>query len=148
MHCIRGQRSHGTKSIRANIIEHVRSQPRTQALYSVLPHSMEERPWFRLVTWSSKIYIFNQHRCVNLGRGNQVLRRIRQSDRRSTQKPNGECFSSQNNHVSCRNLIRVLSMLNNFKELLNSSTSFLMVYWILVAFCDVKLYKSLQKCPV
>ena len=30
-------------------------QPRTQALYSALANSLEERPWFRLVTWSPKL---------------------------------------------------------------------------------------------
>ena len=46
-------------------------------------------------------------------------------------------------HVSCRNLTRVLNMSNNFKELLKSSTSPLVVYPMLVAFAeavgDVKL---------
>ena len=54
----------------------------------------------------------------------------------STQKPNSECFSNQNNHVSCRNLTRVLNMSNNFKELLKSSTSLLVVYPMLVAFAE------------
>ena len=44
---------------KGSIIEHVRCQPRTQALYSVLPKSLEERPGFRLVTGSGKIKIFN-----------------------------------------------------------------------------------------
>ena len=60
-----------------------------------------------------------------------------------TQKPNGKCFSNQNNRVSGRNLTRLLNMSNNFKELLKSSTSLLVVYPMLVAFAkavgDVKL---------
>ena len=145
MHCVRGQRLHGTKSIRARIIEHVRSEPRTQALYSVLPKSLEDRGsgWSRYLVksrFSTSIVVLiygGVTRCcgefVNLTDGLIP----------STRKLNSEYFSSQNNHVSCRNLMRVLSMLNNFKELLNSSTSFLVVYSIVVAFAkavgDVKL---------
>ena len=33
-----------------------------------------------------------------------------------TQKTNSKCFSSQSNHVSCRNITHVLNMPNNFKS--------------------------------
>ena len=54
----------------------------------------------------------------------------------STPKPNSECFSNQNNHVSCRNLTCVLNMSNYLKEFLKYSTSLLVVYPMLVAFAE------------
>ena len=69
-----------------------------------------------------------------------MLQRICESDRRTHSVYTR--FLHTFHHISCRNLTRVLSMSNNFKELLKSSTSLLVVYSMLVAFAkavgDVK----------
>ena len=146
MHCVRGQRSHGTKSMREALLSTCVANLVPRLFTRCSPSRWKkdrDSGWSRDLVksrFSTSIVVLIYRgvtRCcgefVNLTDGLIP----------STRKPNSEYFSSQNNHVSCRNLMRVLSMLNNFKELLNSSTSFLVVYSIVVAFAkavgDVKL---------
>ena len=116
-------------------------QPCTQALYWALANSLE-------VQASHAIYYIVVLICAGVSKYCVEFVNLPDGLIPYTQKPNSECFSNQNNHVSCRNLTCVLNMSNYFKELLKSSTSLLVVYPMLVAFAEaVPLAKQNSRKP-